>query len=612
MESIEEQWNPPGPQDIMSDLWMNIKDAKQAVKIWLLDRGESWSNSSQNNKARLQLHCILPTCSFYIRVAQKKDFFGVTSYTSHNCPPSTHTRFKPRHSAWYLAHLIERDVNVNRHIKPKEVRERAGLYHELQNIPYMPAWRAIERLRGIIDGDEGTSFSLFPDWIDRIKKADKRTYIRLKTTKDDRFEALFVMLGSIRSRIDCLRPFYALDGTHTRSQYNLTLLIAVGIDAEDRILPFAWALVPCENKIWWTWFCEHLFEAFDGSFQPDTVIISDRDKGLLDAVESKLPGTYHAMCCQHITENIHKKFGRQYKAPFWRIARAGSQEAFDIAVQALQNEAPKVEEYISSIGYESFAFARFPRPRFGHDTSNIVESINSVWREIRELPPLQLLNGIYQWCLTTWYQRYQLRPVPGNSVLSNAAYKAYKHRESAARSFQVLPSSDTVFLVTTTRGSQYIVNLPLITPEVRRQGHCECQKYDDFTAPCVHAIACILYLSRDPFPYFSPRYDWDISLRTYKHPIQPVTIQGLQVSDNLRPPIKRVKRGRPRIARIRATHNQEERRQYTCSVCRQSGHNRRVCPNQPVEHGRAQRARDQLVEGEYNLIFMYKAENNRQ
>ena len=87
------------------------------------------------------------------------------------------------------------------------------------------------------------------------------------------------MLGSIRSRIHFLRPFYALDGTHTRSQYNLTLLIAVGIDAEDRILPFAWALVPIENEAWWSWFCKHLFEAFGGSFQPDTVIISDRDKG---------------------------------------------------------------------------------------------------------------------------------------------------------------------------------------------------------------------------------------------------------------------------------------------------------------------------------------------
>ena len=76
-------------------------------------------------------------------------------------------------------------------------------------------------------------------------------------------EALFVMLGSIRSRIHFLRPFYALDGIHTRSQYNLTLLIAVRIDAEDRILPFAWALVPSENETWWTWFCEHLFEAFN-------------------------------------------------------------------------------------------------------------------------------------------------------------------------------------------------------------------------------------------------------------------------------------------------------------------------------------------------------------
>jgi hypothetical protein len=79
------------------------------------------------------------------------------------------------------------------------------------------------------------------------------------------------------------------------------------------------------------------------------------------------------MCCQHIVENIHKKFGMQYKAPFWQIARAGSEQAFDEAVQALQRDAPQVEEYISSIGYENFAFTRFPRPRFGHDTSTNVE-----------------------------------------------------------------------------------------------------------------------------------------------------------------------------------------------------------------------------------------------
>ena len=122
--------------------------------------------------------------------------------------------------------------------------------------------------------------------------------------------------------------------------------------------------------------------------------MSDRDKGLLNAVQSGLPGAYHAMCCQHLAENIHKKFGRQYKAIFWQIARTADQSTFDSLIQSLQRDSPQVEEYLSSIGYNNFTFLHFPAPRFGHDTSNIVESTNSMWREIRELPPLQLLNGI--------------------------------------------------------------------------------------------------------------------------------------------------------------------------------------------------------------------------
>jgi hypothetical protein len=222
-------------------------------------------------------------------------------------------------------------------------------------------------------------------------------YLDMKLSDDMRFEALFVMIGEIRTILQTLRPFYALDGTHTRSRYNLTLLIAVGIDAEDRILPLAFALVPGENEAWWSWFCNHLVQAFDDALPPQYVIISDRKKGLLD---SRLPGAYHAMCCQHIAENIHKRFGKDYKARFWQIARASTRTTFDVAVQALQRDALEVEEYMSSIGYNTSAFACFPYPRFGHDTSNIVESTNSVWRDIRELPRLQLIHGMYQWyCL---------------------------------------------------------------------------------------------------------------------------------------------------------------------------------------------------------------------
>jgi hypothetical protein len=81
----------------------------------------------------------------------------------------------------------------------------------------MPAWRVRERLRDIIDRDEGVSFSLILNWIERVKEADNSTYIRLKTTHERRFEAIFIMLRLIRSRIHLLRPFYTLDGIYTRS-----------------------------------------------------------------------------------------------------------------------------------------------------------------------------------------------------------------------------------------------------------------------------------------------------------------------------------------------------------------------------------------------------------
>jgi hypothetical protein len=609
-ERTEEQW-APASTDILSQLWDNITEAKKAVKIWILDRGESWAPSNHTNRIRLQLHCLISTCTFYIRVAQKKrgGLFTVTSYSPHNCPPSTHANFKPRNAAWYIASCLERDITINRQIKPKEIQERGGIYHQLQQLPYTPAWRARERLRNTLDGDEGASFNLIPAWILRLKEDDTAgspSYIELKTTIGGRFEALFVMIGSVRSTLNTLRPFYALDGTHTRSRYNLTLLIAVGIDAEDQILPLAFALVPVENEEWWIWFCQHLALAFGEFPYPQYVVISDRDKGLLNAVESELPGARHALCCQHLSENVYKRFGKEYKSTFWQIARAQSELAFEGATRALERDAPDLMQYLSAIGYENFANFCFRYPRWGHDTSNIVESTNSMWREIRELPPLQLLNGIYQWYTKAFFERSHLPLAPGNSILSNMAYRDYKHRESAARGFRVLPSSDTDFLVTSSGGAEYIVTLPktdeLEILEKLVLGRCSCGKYQENTAPCSHAIACIQYIGGDPYSYFYPFHKRVCYQETYIFPVRPVTLQDLEIVEDsqILPPIKRAKRGRPKVARIRANYRRDraegaKKRVYSCSVCHQEGHNRRVCPNQPVEHGRAQKARDQEI-----------------
>jgi hypothetical protein len=100
MESIEDQWAPLASTEILSTQWPNITNAKKAVKIWILDCGESWAYSTQNNKTRLQLHCLLTTCTFYLRIARTKDnLYKITSYTPHICPSSIHANFKQRNSA---------------------------------------------------------------------------------------------------------------------------------------------------------------------------------------------------------------------------------------------------------------------------------------------------------------------------------------------------------------------------------------------------------------------------------------------------------------------------------------------------------------------------------
>lgn len=65
---------------------------------------------------------------------------------------STHAGFMPQNSAWYLASRVERDITFNR--RPKEILERVGVYHGLQQVPYIPARISLERLRNILDGDE--------------------------------------------------------------------------------------------------------------------------------------------------------------------------------------------------------------------------------------------------------------------------------------------------------------------------------------------------------------------------------------------------------------------------------------------------------------------------
>ena len=131
----------------------------------------------------------------------------------------------------------------------------------------------------------------------------------------------------------------------------MTLLIVVGIDANDKTLPLAWALVPIENQAQWTWFFKQFYKAFE-PLQSNVCFMSDREKGILHALEEVQPNTCQAQCCQYIANNIQAKFGIKYVPLFWLCAKAKTKTAFDNALKTLIACNANSSNYVDNITYD--------------------------------------------------------------------------------------------------------------------------------------------------------------------------------------------------------------------------------------------------------------------
>ena len=64
-------------------------------------------------------------------------------------------------------------------------------------------------------------------------------------------------------------------------------------------------------------------------------------------------------------------------------------------LQKLHERKEAAAKYLENAHSHTWAEARFPDHRYGHDTSNIVESVNKTLKLDQELPILELLDTIW-------------------------------------------------------------------------------------------------------------------------------------------------------------------------------------------------------------------------
>ena len=107
----------------------------------------------------------------------------------------------------------------------------------------------------------------------------------------------------------------------------MTLLLAVGIDGNRETVILAWGVVESESETSWTWFLNHLKQVIPEVCS--STIISDRGKGLLNAIQSLGPGVTQAFCCFHIKQNAIRVYGQIIESFFWRIVKSNTEEEYN-------------------------------------------------------------------------------------------------------------------------------------------------------------------------------------------------------------------------------------------------------------------------------------------
>jgi hypothetical protein len=79
------------------------------------------------------------------------------------------------------------------------------------------------------------------------KEGDEENWGCVEGSGDGKFLRCFIAPAATRAAFEACHPLIALDGCHTKSRYQMTLLLACATDGNNKILPLAWAVVPIED-----------------------------------------------------------------------------------------------------------------------------------------------------------------------------------------------------------------------------------------------------------------------------------------------------------------------------------------------------------------------------
>jgi hypothetical protein len=205
------------------------------------------------------------------------------------------------------------------------------------------------------------------------------------------------------------------DGTFTKSGvFNHIVLLAVTHDGNNELVLLAYAICDVENEDNWTWFGEQIAQNFERA----KAIVADYDKGIqscaFQAIVSRM-GTKFSRCVRHMIANA-RDHGVKHKIPdvvtdaVYELAKCRTREAYQKCFLKLRDIDEDVALWFDERKdqFASYLFLEEEKPRYGKQLNNAAEQMNSVIRDPRHQPILDLLVGLSRWIIRKSFERREM------------------------------------------------------------------------------------------------------------------------------------------------------------------------------------------------------------
>lgn len=218
----------------------------------------------KNDKWKIRVKCDEP-CTWFVYVNRYKKEMGVqvkTLQLNHsNCRPSFHNT---NVSARWLAKRYEDHVRTNPQWPLTAFKQQVKRDFNM-GVSTTQVYNARRFAQEAIEGSHKQQYALLWRYCEEVRRvmpnSTMSVYIDEESWSDHspRFKRLYCCLGPLKKGfLEACRPIIGVDGCFLKGPYPGQLLSAVGIDANNGIFPFAYAIVEQENKSSWTWFLQHL------------------------------------------------------------------------------------------------------------------------------------------------------------------------------------------------------------------------------------------------------------------------------------------------------------------------------------------------------------------